>query len=294
MGSIIDGLKSSFSRGNINIKLIYINVAVFAVTAVIQLIPLLFNHTISLDWIGLPASVGGLLDCPWTIVTYMFMHKDPIHLLFNMVWLYWVGGLSLSVFSAKHLRGLYLLGGFSGGLLYVIAYNVFPYFNDRIYSDCLIGASASVLAIVAAVAYREPERQVQLFFWPIKLKIIAWGVIILDLLFMTSDNGGGHIAHVGGAAMGVLFSAGLNKGIDLTHWINAVIDGVVRLFSFSRKPRKPKMEVHYGKRQDDYDYNSAKKEKQERIDKILDKIKKTGYQNLSDEEKRELFNASNK
>lgn len=134
---------------------------------------------------------------PWSLLTYMFMHAGILHLLFNMLWLYWFGQMFLSLFSAKHFRGLYLLGGICGGLLYMIAYNVFPYFSDSLYYSYLLGASASVLAIVVATAVRAPEYRVNfMFIGTVRLKYVALFMVVTDLLFMTSGNAGGHIAHL--------------------------------------------------------------------------------------------------
>ena len=124
-------------------------------------------------------------------------------------WLYWFGRLFLNIFSSKHLRGLYVLGGICGGLLYMIAYNVFPYFEDAVFGSYLLGASASVLAIVIATAVREPDYQVQLLFiGGVRLKYMALFMIVLDLMFLTAENAGGHIAHLGGALAGWWFASG--------------------------------------------------------------------------------------
>ena len=149
----------------------------------------------------------------------------------------------------------------------------------------MLGASASVLAIVAATAYREPDYPIRLFlFGTVRLKYLALVVIVTDLLFITSSNAGGHIAHLGGALAGLWFAASLSKGADITAWINKSLDAVTALFSF--KPRKPKMKVHYGtERQKDYNYNARKKAQSDEIDRILDKLKKSGYESLTTEEK---------
>ena len=159
MATIITDLKDKFRRGNLCIQLIYINVAVFVLVTVCGVVLQLFNLPPWgwLSWLELPASFGRFLVQPWTLLTYMFMHAGLWHILFNMLWLYWFGTMFLQFFSAKHLRGVYLLGGICGGLLYMVAYNVFPYFQYMIEGSFLLGASASVLAIVAATAYREPN-----------------------------------------------------------------------------------------------------------------------------------------
>lgn len=295
MATIITDLKDSFRRGSIHIQLIYINIAVFVAVTLAGIALQLFNMEQArvFDWLELPASPARFIMQPWSLLTYMFMHGGLLHILFNMLWLYWFGAIFLNMFSSKHLRGLYVLGGICGGALYMLAYNVFPYFRPYIENSFMVGASASVLAIVAAAAYREPNYPIRLFLLgTLRLKYLALIVIGMDLLLITSENAGGHIAHLGGALAGVWFAAGLNKGRDVTAWINRAADGIASLFR--RKPRKPKMKVHYGNgsRQQDYDYNARKKAQSDEIDRILDKLRKTGYEGLSDEEKKSLFDAS--
>ena len=225
----------------------------------------------------------------------MFLHSGAWHLLGNMLWLYWFGRLFLYFFSSKHLRGLYVVGGLMGGLLYIIAYNVFPVFRDQLYSSTLVGASASVLAIAIATAIREPEYQINLMFvGPVRLKYFALFIVLFDFLYVGSNNAGGHIAHLGGALAGWWFARGITQGYDITRWANACIDALGNLFrKRERKPRKPKMKVHVNNaRTADYDYNARKKSKSDEIDRILEKLKKSGYSSLTDEEKRKLFEAS--
>lgn len=297
MATIITDLRDTFRRGSIYIQLIFINVAVFVAAKLAGVALQLFNAdgTLSLfSWLELPASPVRFIMQPWSLLTYMFMHEGLLHILFNMLWLYWFGAIFLNMFSAKHLRGLYVLGGICGGVLYMVAYNVFPYFRPYIDHSFMLGASAAVLAIVVAAAYREPNYPIRLFLLgTLRLKYLALIVIGMDLLLITSDNAGGHIAHLGGALAGLLFAAELGKGRDLTAWINRAIDGTAALFA--RKPCKPKMKVHYSNsstRQKDYDYNARKKAQSDEIDRILDKLRKTGYEGLSDEEKKSLFDAS--
>ena len=291
-------LKQILRRADISLRLVYLNVAVFVVIACVSVGFRLFNYRLgdALLWIELPASPYRLLRQPWTLVTYMFVHYDLLHLLFNMLWLYAFGRMFLDSFSAKHLRGLYVLGGLCGGLLYVVAYNVFPYFGPMVSTSYLVGASASVLAIVVAIAVRTPERVVRFFLLGgIRMKYLASIVIVLDLLLVTSSNAGGHIAHIGGALSGWAFAAGLNRGRDLTSWINRVIDFFTGLPSLPRRRRRqPKMKVHMGgsRRQADYDYNAERRARNAEIDRILEKLKANGYQSLTAEEKKALFDAS--
>ena len=296
MANFISDLKSRFHRGDINVQLIYINVGVFVVTTLVSGFLRLFNigDASWMNFMTLPASIPEFLKQPWSLLSYMFLHADPLHLLFNMLWLYWFGQLFLSFFSARHFRGLYLLGGICGGLFYMLALNVFPYFTPYIYISTLLGASASVLAIVVATAVREPEYRVNfMFIGTVRLKYVALFMVVTDLLFVTSGNGGGHIAHLGGALAGWWFAWSLRKGKDVTKWINGVLDGCSGVWS-KLSSKKPKMKVSKGGRAADYDNNARKKQQSEEIDRILDKLKKSGYGSLTTEEKKRLFDASKK
>lgn len=302
MAGIIDDLKRTFRQGNIVVRLIYINVAVFVIGLLLSVVLGLFNVNINyfLRDLYLPADLLQLLRRPWTLITYMFMHAGAWHLLGNMLWLYWFGKLFLYFFSSKHLRGLYVVGGLAGALLYIIAYNLLPAFSAQLYSATLVGASASVLAIAIATAVREPDFRINLMFiGPVKLKYFALFIVLFDVLYVGSNNAGGHLAHLGGALAGWWFVRGLGRGYDITHWVNMCIDAIGGLFhKRERKPRKPKMKVHVhnatSDRAADYEYNARKKEQSDEVDRILEKLKKSGYSSLSEEEKRKLFEASNR
>jgi hypothetical protein len=180
----------------------------------------------------------------------------------------------------------------------MLSYNIFPYFQPAVSSSVIVGASASILAIIIAIAYRQPDYRVQLFLiGNVSLKYLALFTVVLDLVFMASSNAGGHIAHLGGALCGWIFAASLSKGVDLTLWINKAIDAISSLFCYNTWHRKPKMKVHYYnnvKRETDEQYNQRRKKQDEEIDCILDKLKKSGYGSLSEEEKKRLFDASKK
>lgn len=299
MGHIITDLKQAFKRGNIVLRLIYINVGVFVLYSLTSVCFQLFNRSVAdiFYWFELPASFMRFLYQPWSLVTYMFMHADILHILLNMLWLYWFGMLFLQFFSSKHLRGIYFFGGLCGGILYMLSFNLFPYFAIAVDNSLLVGASASILAIVVAVAYREPDYPVRLFILGVfRLKYLALFTVLLDLVFLTSGNAGGHIAHLGGALAGLWFAFSLKKGTDLTLWINKILDGIESLFHRNTWKRKPKMKVYHTtshtSREKDYDYNARKKSRSDEIDRILDKLKKSGYDSLTTEEKKNLFDAS--
>lgn len=288
----------NFNNGDIVSRFIYLNVGVFLFVTLVNLFLLLFGVPANpwVKYLQLPAWLPTLFWQPWSLISYMFLHVGLFHLLFNMLWLLWFGRLFLNFFSSKHFRGLYILGGIYGGLSFVLAYNILPGFETSLPNASLLGASASVLAIVVATAFREPNYPVQfMFLGSVKLKFVALFMLAFDLLFI-SYNAGGHIAHLGGAAAGWFFAAGLSRGVDRTAWINHAIDfvsGKLNFKSFNFKKRKPKMKVHYNNdRQKDYDYNARKKEREDELNTILDKLRKSGYGSLTDDEKRRLFDAS--
>ena len=291
MDGIITNLKRSFLAGSILKKLIFINIAVFILIRLLGILLLLFNlqDFPILLYLQLPASPMALLSRPWTLFTYMFTHFEFLHILFNMLWLYWFGELFLQVFNERQLGGLYVLGGLAGALLFVVSYNLFPYFQEVASFSFLMGASASVMAIVFAISFYRKEIEIHLLlFGRIKLIYLALFTFVIDLLAMTSDNAGGHIAHIGGALFGIWFASRYAQGKDLTAPINRLIDKLVNLGK-----RKPKMSVTYGGRSNkDWEYNARKQQQAANIDAILDKLKRTGYGSLSADEKKQLFDAS--
>lgn len=297
-GGVISRLRQRFAEAQMPQRFIYVNVALFLLVWLVVVVLTLFNVDGSAvqRWLELPAWPVSFLRQPWSIITYMFMHADVLHLLFNMLWLYWFGRLFLYLFSERHFCGLYFFGGLCGGALYMLFYNIFPYFSGTVQVAHLLGASASVLAITVATAVREPEFRVRLFlFGEIRLKYLAIVMVAMDLLLMTSSNAGGHIAHLGGALSGWWFAVALRKGHDITAWINRFIDVVVDCFTALGKPRsrKPKMKVTYHFKENSTNRNTSQSStRTEEIDRILDKLKQSGYSSLTDEEKKSLFDAS--
>ncbi len=133
-----------------------------------------------------------------------------------------------------------------------------------------------------------PDMQVTLFlFGNIKLKWVALIMVVLDFINIKNGNAGGHIAHIGGAIFGLIYTLSLQKGTDLSKGINKLFEGITSLF----KP-KPKMKVTYKKTKSDAEFNTNKKAKQQQVDAILDKISKSGYDSLTKEEKDILFKIS--
>ena len=291
---IWDDLKKAFHNGSSLIKLIYINVAVFILISLTAVIGFLVTNPIiadkAIDILAVPSSFHRLLIRPWTLISYMFLHKDIWHILFNMLWLYWFGTIFLQYLDQKKLVAVYLLGGISGALLYILSFNIFPAFSGVVSESVAIGASASVMAVVIAIAAYVPDYTINLLLLGrVKIKYMALAIFILTSFMDFSVNSGGKLAHIGGAVFGYLYTINLRQGKDIGKGINRVLDYIVTLF----KPRR-KMKVTHRKPANDYDYNKTKAEHQEIINSILEKISKGGYDSLTKEEKETLFRESQK
>ncbi len=293
MGTFISSIENFFRQKSVLSNLIAVNIAVFLILKIVGVFCTLFHISPEYFYslLELPSGFEALILRVWTLITYMFVHFDFWHILFNMLWLYWFGKIFLLFFSPKQMGGVYILGGLVGGVLFVLSYNFFPFFENMSHSSYLIGASASVMAIVFAAAFYRKDFEIGLLFLGnIKIIYVALISLIIDLLSVTSLNAGGHIAHIGGAVIGIVFAECIKNNTDITAWINKIIDSFVNLFR--KKPDK--MHVTYKRFESDYEYNEKKNASNEEIDNILDKIKKSGYGSLSPEEKKKLFDASRK
>lgn len=276
-------------------KFIFINVAVFFAIHVVGVVATLFQLS-SLDPLAIlavPSQFNILLIRFWTLFTYMFVHVGFIHILFNMLWLYWFGNIFLSYFNDRTLGSLYVIGGLAGALLYILAFNSIPYYLDMGHG-VMIGASASVMAIVFAAAFYRKDATLNLFlFGRIKIIYIALVVFAIDFFSLSSGNNpGGHVAHIGGAIAGYLFAIQYKKGKDFTLPISRFLDRIANLFK--KRKFKGAHKVVYKRAETDYDYNYRKHQESKKIDEILDKLKQSGYNSLTSEEKRQLFDAGQK
>ena len=289
---IWEDIRKTFRNGNNLTKLIYINIAVFILITITAVIGFLLNNQFiaekALNILAVPASLKALLLRPWTLVSYMFLHKDIWHILFNMLWLYWFGGIFLEYLDQKKLVAVYLLGGISGAIVYILSFNVFPAFTGIVSESVAIGASASVMAVVIAIAAYVPDYSVQLLLLGrVKIKYMALAIFVLTSVMDFSVNSGGKLAHIGGAFFGYFYTLNLRQGRDFGIGLNKIIDSLVTIF----KPRK-KLKVTHKKTANEYEYNRIKAEHQAHINKILDKISKGGYDSLTKEEKEILFKES--
>ncbi len=299
---MLEEFKNAFQRhNNAHIQLIIINLIMFVLLGVIMVISKIggFEELFSVihDQFQIPARFSVFVTRPWTILTYMFMHDltGILHILFNMLVLYWFGRLFVEYLGSDKLIALYLMGGLAGGIAYLLAYNTIPFFvtQSQTFSIGMVGASASVDAIVVATATLLPNYTFYLlFFGPVKIKYIAGITIFLSFLGTIGSNAGGNIAHLGGALMGFLYLKQLQSGINWGSWITVTLDWFKDLFK-----EKPKVKVSYRKERPTTSKAHPVNQPgftQEEIDRILDKISAGGYESLTKEEKEKLFNASKK
>lgn len=273
--------------------LIGINVVIFLLINIPGVLEQLFitglGHdsviqTKAFDYMAMPAYLPRLAERFWTPVTYMFLHNGVFHILFNMLWLYWLGQLFEEYLGTKRITGLYIAGGLAGALLYGLAFNLIPAFtqNGMLLTTTVVGASASVMAIVIATATLLPNYSLYLMLiGPVKLKWIALFYVVLDFLSIAGPNAGGEIAHLGGALFGFIYIKQMQRG---NNWG----DNLNNLF-------KPKSKIKVVSRNSGYQRgkNSSNIPQQEEIDRILDKISQSGYDSLNKQEKETLFRASN-
>lgn len=292
--NIIDELKLQFLNGGMAMKLIFINVGVFLGLKILQVIFSLSTLDSVYEWIinnlfVLHTDFWGFLTRPWGIITSIFTHFDFIHLLSNLLFLYFFGKMFEQFFNAKRLLYVFVLGGILGGVLEIIS-GVFPVISPH----TVIGASGGVMAILAAVATYRPTTKVHLFgVFPISIIWIAVFFFFKDFLSLGANNGIAHFAHLGGAVLGFLSVQNISSSSNIVNRAMRFGDGLEGMFSKNRSRMKVKRNpnVRY---QTDEQYNENKKNNQEEIDRILDKISKAGYESLSKKEKDFLFRQSRK
>jgi len=295
--NIFKTLWARFKRGSSYEKLLFINIAVYVLVSIFRVVLFLMQAGNAglyypVNYLSLPADLTLLSHMPWTVFTYMFLHEDFLHILFNMLWFFWFGKIFVDYIGARKLTAVYIIGGLFGALFYVGAFNLFPVFEKVIHGSMALGASASVIAVVVAISFYIPDHKVNLMFiGSVKLKYIALFTIIIDFLSIAGENSGGHIAHLGGALFGFIFAMQYKNGKDAFVWFEKLFVGIGKLF----KP-KPRMKATYQKAREmnDMDYNYDKAKQQREMDAILDKIAKSGYESLSKKEKEILFNSSNR
>lgn len=292
MTSLNYDIQDKLKRLNIFEKLIVVNLAIFIIAALFRNV---FNF--SLDWFELPSAFNDFIVQPWAVISYAFVHYDFWHFLFNMLWLYFIGNMFLNLFNAKMGLNVYFLGAIVGGLLFLVGYNVLPdLFPNK---TRLVGASAAVRALLIFLCAYMPNKEVRFFTFNIKLWYIGAAIIVFDILGVIAGikdpvlgNAGGNLAHLGGALLGYFYAKQLLKGNDIGKGFEKLMDSLSSLF---KKRDKSNMKtVHRKKSSKVAGYTKAEFNefnKQKKIDVILDKISKSGYDSLTAEEKEFLFKA---
>ena len=284
---IIEDFKNAWNKENNGlIKIILINIIVFVSMSILEVfitlsgLGELFN--LFLNKLMLPASLKVFIFQPWSIITYFFLHMNFMHILWNMLFLYWFGKIIHDNIGNNTVISLYIIGGIIGGLSYMALFNIIPYYDNRVSESLMLGASAGVFSVVIGSATLLPNYTFYLLFLgPVRIKYIALFYLLLSFFDVTGSNAGGEIAHLGGALMGYLYIRQLQNGVNMG---KGVID-ILNIFNKNKKEVISKEEK----------VKEMKKDiSQDEIDKILDKISDSGYASLSKNEKEKLFNASKK
>lgn len=290
--TVIEDLKLQYKIGGIAIRLIFWNIFLYIVPEIIFAFLKLFSvHIDYMNYVSLSSKFIDLFWKPWSIISYAFFHSGPLHLIMNMLMLFYASRLFTTFFTQKQLLGTYILGGFFSGLIYILGYNFLPALSG--FNVQMVGASGAVMAILLATVTYQPFMDVQLFgVFKLKLWQIGCLFVVLDLIQLPMNNTGGHIAHLAGAAFGFVFIKLLQNGTDLSKIVSSIIDFFVNLFQ--PKKSKPFKKVHVNIKKPTPIRESkiiTKDKTQQQIDDILDKISQSGYDSLSGEEKDFLFKA---
>lgn len=283
--NLINEIKYTFSNNDHAIKrIIIINVAVFLTFAMIHVFAFLFRLDATAvhhfkTHLMLPASFTTFVSQPWSILTCMFLHDGFFHILFNMLWLFWIGNLLHEYLGNRKVYEAYFAGGIFGGVVFMVCYQLFPVLSPYLTTTYALGASAGVLSVVVAAATLLPDYPFQLLlFGNVKLKYLAIATVLLDFISIPQGNAGGHIAHIGGALFGYLY-------IKYIYKYGSLLPD--KLWSSFRS--KSKVKIHH---QQTHSKIWKAKPSQEEVDRILDKISKSGYDSLTKNEKDILFKAS--
>jgi len=290
--SIIEDLKLQFKIGDVLTKLIFWNIAFFAIPSVVFGILPLFKINIDyLSYLSLSSNPDELLWKPWSIFSYAFCHSSVLHILFNLLMLNFAGRLFLIFFNQKQLLSLYFVGSLFAGFVFLLSYKFFPALANV--TTALVGASASVMAILFATVSYSPLMNIRLLlFGNVKLWHIALVLIVIDLFQLPMENTGGHLAHIGGAFFGYFYIRLLKNGTDICNWFTIILDSFSSVFGNSKsKPFKKVHRTYNAPAEKKVSKIVTKDKAQQQIDEILDKISQSGYDSLSSDEKEFLFKA---
>lgn len=281
------------ANGNALHRLILYNVAVYVMLVVLGAVLGLsgFDGVYAglKSWLLLlPSWPATLLTRPWTALTYAFTHESFFHILFNMLNLYWFGQLIVEYLGARRLTSLYVLGALAGAVAFVLAMNFIPVLVARFGYPPLLGASGAVSAIIVAAATLLPDYTFMLLLLgPVRIKWIAAVLVLLSVAGVTGDNAGGQFAHLGGALLGFTYIKQIQAGRDLGRPLQRFWTWLTSLFEPAPVVRAPSARGTATAVPTPTADEAA-------IDRILDKINRSGYESLSKDEKQQLFRASKK
>lgn len=306
MSSISENIKHQFNSGSMVVKLIMVNVGFFIVSLLVSILIKLGSPGFQIaHYYGASSNFMELVFKPWTIVTYMFAHSFSGigHLFWNMIMLYFSGSYFVNKLGNKKLFSLYLAGGFAGYLLFVLGFNFLPAFS-LVSDGFLIGASASVTAILVVIGVMYPNDEFKLMFipQPIKLIYIVGFFILLDFIKIQANvglegaNEGGWLSHLGGAFFGFYYATRMKKGNNVLRRFEVFLGTILSLNfpKFFVKNKKSKLKVEKGGKQKKQSDTSNNKLRKENITDILSKVKKSGYESLTRKEKDLLFSQTKK
>ena len=290
--NLIQEIKFQLRSGTMTNRLIIVNVCVFLLILLVKKSFLLYNidPRTSNEWIhhllDLNSSLPAFIRAPWGLFTSIFTHEQFGHLLFNMLFLYFSGRFFEQYFSRKKLWLTYLFGGICGGILELVANNLFPALQGT--NVVILGASGSIMAIFTALAFYQPNLQVQLFgIFPIRIYFLALFFLFKDLINIGTDDQIAHFAHLGGALFGLLSIQKMHSSKNILTRLEGFFNRIKGLFTAKKQPKNTRTRF-----KTDEEFNVEKRQKQERMDEILDKISKSGYDSLTKAEKDFLFNQS--
>jgi membrane associated rhomboid family serine protease len=283
--SLTHDVKEKLAHLNVFEKLIVANVVVFCCAQILRFV---LKTKSSLSWFELPSDFLDFIKQPWTIITYAFLHYDFFHILFNMLWLYFIGRMFTNLFNTKLGLNVYFLGAISGGIIFLLGYFLLP--NVFSSGHRLVGASAAVRALMIFMCAYMPNMDVRLFTFNVKLKYVGIAIVVIDAIGLFGGNAGGNLAHFGGAILGYIYGNQLNKGKDIGVSFGRFMDSITNLFNSNKSPLKT---VHKKKgKVAGYNKDEFKEfNNQKQVDIILDKISKSGYDSLTKAEKEFLFRA---
>lgn len=301
--TFIDDIKHQYKFGGMTVRLIFINSIVFIAIQLVQVFGRLIGGDVEMiaarflsQIFTLSTDLGDFILRPWGLVTSIFAHFTFWHFIMNMLFLYFSGKMFESLFDQKRMWYTYLIGGIAGGILEIVAHLIFPALQNE--SIVIVGASGSIMAIFSALAFHRPNLQVNLFgVFPVRLIFLAGFFILTDLISLGLNDGTAHFAHIGGVIIGMLSVQNLYSSSNMINRIQMLGDKIIRffkdLFSSNKTLKVKKGGTSSSVRfKTDEEYNAEAKERQLKIDAILDKISKSGYESLTKAEKEFLFNQS--